>query len=515
MSAGGSTASSASRVVAFSITIAASCVLLAGLITGDVPALEKTGLPLGGLVVLIVLVPATPALIRNWKISLLGFFVWLMVEDLFRKFAGNNITTYFAKDLFLAIVLLGFVLDPATKGAWRRATGQARIALYCLGAWALVMSIATGLTDWRLPLLGLRVDFLYAPLVAVGFMIAQDRVELARWLGRLSIITAATSAVGIIQATIGPTFLRPNVATPGLLFLDLTRVIGNTEVFRPTGTFVEPGRFLSMALIGLTISLGALFFVKGRWKSVVGGCAVINVVAVWVSGGRTGVIEGIVLLGLAAIAPAFAERKPALSRALVVALGVGAAYALLSVAAPALITSRTAWYVGTIGPNARVNEFDIRWTNYSTDTVRGIEIGGLIGLGTGQSSLGKQYLYGGEGYDPSTSGLYLVEGGYAAVAVEWGVIGLVLWLVFSIAWFTRQVRSVIAARGDRIAAFGLLVLGWMAFLLFIAFFGGIANFQNYISNVFFWFLSGVLFAAPSLARRAAAHPVSSVAEPIA
>ena len=37
---------------------------------------------------------------------------------------------------------------------------------------------------------------------------------------------------------------------------------------------------------------------------------------------------------------------------------------------------------------------------------------------------------------------------------------------------------------------------WFFFLMFIAFYGGIANFQNYINNVFLWFLSGMLFALP-------------------
>jgi hypothetical protein len=60
----------------------------------------------------------------------------------------------------------------------------------------------------------------------------------------------------------------------------------------------------------------------------------------------------------------------------------------------------------------------------------------------------------------------------------------------------RQISSVRAVRGDRLAGFGLVVIAWMLFLLFIAFFGGIANFQNYITNVFLWFLSGVVFALP-------------------
>ena len=38
---------------------------------------------------------------------------------------------------------------------------------------------------------------------------------------------------------------------------------------------------------------------------------------------------------------------------------------------------------------------------------------------------------------------------------------------------------------------------WFFFLMFVAFFGGIANFQNYINNVFLWFLRAWSSRCPS------------------
>jgi hypothetical protein len=251
---------------------------------------------------------------------------------------------------------------------------------------------------------------------------------------------------------------------------------------------------LSLALIGLTVSLGALFFVRGRRRVAIGVCAVINLAAVWVSGGRTGVLGGSALVLVAALAPAFADRKPTLSRGIVVVGTLVVAFGVISALAPSLISSRAEFYTTTLDPNATHNEWAFRWNNYSGDTIRGIQIGGVIGLGTGQESLGKQYIYGGASNNPL--GLYSVEAGYGSVAVEWGVIGLILWMVWSISWVARQISSVRAVRGDRLAAFGLVVIAWTVFLLFIAFFSGIATFQNYISNVFLWFLSGVVFALP-------------------
>ena len=493
--------------------VVVTCAVMGALIAGELAPVASLGIPTPVLLTFVVLLPLTPALVRNWRATLLFFFVWLMVEDLFRKLAGNAIATYFVKDMILLLVLAGFFMDPTVRGVWTAATGRARIALCALVTWAVVMSIPSAFADWRLPLLGLRIDFLYLPLVVVGYVIARDRRELARWAVWLAVVTALASWIGLIQATIGPEFLRPAVATPGLVHLELIRyTVDATEVFRPTGTFVEPGRFLSMALVGLTISLGALFLVRGRRRLVVALCLLTNLAAVWTSGGRTGVLWGGFMVVTAAVAPAIAERRPTVSRAVAVAVALIVAIGGLNLVAPSLISSRAEFYSTTLDPNASTNEWGSRWENYTRDTFRGIAIGGLVGTGTGQESLGKQYIYGGEGNNPY--GLYLVEAGYGSVAVEWGLVGLVLWLWWTIAWLARLALCTRAALGDRIAAFGIVVTAWFFFLMFVAFLGGIANFQNYINNVFLWFLSGLVFALP-VATAAQEDRVRSAADVVA
>jgi hypothetical protein len=265
-----------------------------------------------------------------------------------------------------------------------------------------------------------------------------------------------------------------------------------------------------MALVGLTVSLGALFLTAGRRRVVVAICLLINLAAVWTSGGRTGVLWGASMLVVAAVAPAIAERRPTVSRAVAVAVTVIVAIGGLNVVAPSLISSRAEFYSTTLDPNADTNEWSSRWANYSHDTLKGISLGGLLGQGTGQESLGKQYIYGGE--DNSPLGLYQVEAGYGSVAIEWGIVGLVLWVWWSLAWLARMVSSTCRALGDRIAAFGIVVTAWFFFLMFVAFFGGIANFQNYINNVFLWFLSGMVFALPVAAVPAQASDRVGVAE---
>jgi hypothetical protein len=43
-------------------------------------------------------------MMRNWRAGFYLFFCWLMVEDLPRKYMGNNLALFFGKDILLAVV---------------------------------------------------------------------------------------------------------------------------------------------------------------------------------------------------------------------------------------------------------------------------------------------------------------------------------------------------------------------------------------------------------------------------
>ena len=88
---------------------------------------------------------------------------------------------------------------------------------------------------------------------------------------------------------------------------------------------------------------------------------------------------------------------------------------------------------------------------------RGIDIGGLVGQGTGRESLGKQYLYGDS--EGATGGSYQVEGGYASIAVEWGAVGLALWTLWTLAWLYRQWRCIRAAPSGSLPRHGSGLVG--------------------------------------------------------
>ena len=474
--------------------------LVFGAIAANALPASLPHLPASALLAVLILTSVIPILLVRWRRALAVFLGWLVVEDLVRKLAGNNLAVYFVKDFFFALVLMSLLVDPEARGTWRAATGRARFLLYALMAWAVAMSVPTGLQDWRLPLVGLRLNFLYVPLVLAGYLLAQDAPVLRHWLVGIAMLGAGASLVGIAQAYVGPGFLSPSVATPALNLLATRRATfgkfysNPTSFIQPSGTFVSSGRFGAMVLVTLVIALAVVVSMRGRKRWIGLGSVLLAAAAVWVAGGRAGLLLGAILLLVAALAPLFGERRAVMGRAMLVA---GAAALVLIVAVtlePNVFGARLVYYRETLDPRSPVNQWQGRFSSAADSTAQGLRDGGILGGGTGLQSLGKQYLY--DPLQPSQLSTYQVEGGYASVAVEWGLIGLALWIAWTIVWARRQWRAIKLARGGPFAAAGLVIFVWMFFFLFVGFFGGNQAFQDYVGNAYFWLLSGVLFGLP-------------------
>jgi ABC-type Fe3+-siderophore transport system permease subunit len=51
------------------------------------------------------------AILRNWRLGLYFTLVWVLFEDLTRKFLGNNMAIYFAKDVLVGLVYMSLLVD--------------------------------------------------------------------------------------------------------------------------------------------------------------------------------------------------------------------------------------------------------------------------------------------------------------------------------------------------------------------------------------------------------------------
>jgi hypothetical protein len=91
-------------ILAFLVFFAVAAYKIAGyVIAGDMSGLAVVSLALVGCAFVI-------AMLNNWRNGLYYFLAWLLFEDFARKYLGNNMVIYFAKDALVAVVYLSFFL---------------------------------------------------------------------------------------------------------------------------------------------------------------------------------------------------------------------------------------------------------------------------------------------------------------------------------------------------------------------------------------------------------------------
>ena len=335
----------------------------AALLTESLPLPSALEFPPPVLLIALIGLVALPFLVSKWRATFWALLAWFMVEDLIRKYLGNDIRVYFMKDALYLMLVVGLLIDPAVRGVWKRATGSAAAWLYAMIAWSVVLSIPMAFVDWRIPLIALKLDWQYVPLVIAGYLLASEDGGVRRLLTGFVILGIPVCLVGIIQAQFGPDFLRPTVVTEAsqLLRLDLTRT---HDVFQPTGTFVDAGRFGTMAMLTYVSALALLLLAhrtstaRGRAFAVIG--VIVAAGAIWAHGGKTGIIVAAAIAVIAALAPAFSDRRLAVLRAtLAVALVLGAVL-LMFVLFPQLSANRVAYLSERLDPRVSTNEWQSR-----------------------------------------------------------------------------------------------------------------------------------------------------------
>src|SRR6267143_4064681 len=117
------------------------------------------------------------AMLNNWRNGLYFFLAWLLFEDFARKYLGNNMAIYFAKDVLAAVVYLSFFL------AYRRkqviSFRPPFLIPVLIFIWFAVMQVFNpASTTIVYGILGLKLFFYYVPLFFVGYALLNSEAEL-------------------------------------------------------------------------------------------------------------------------------------------------------------------------------------------------------------------------------------------------------------------------------------------------------------------------------------------------
>ena len=473
---------------------------------------------------------------RDWRLGVVLFFVWAVFEDMLRKFLGNAMMVYATKDLIMLAAYASFLLALAQRKETTM-KNPLRVPLLAFVAWVFIETLNPYLENYQVPLLGLRMTLFYVPLLYLGYSFLKKEEQLRNFWFLMLGIAGLTSCLGIIQSVVGLDFLNPDSAPHLRLFLTRFAPGSGAAVPRPTGPFVGSGRFAQYMLVMAYVGLGivAYFYHTARTtkraiRFLAWCCWAIVMIGLFLSGQRAAILwivlslVGMFFLRLFIEGRIRAGKAFPLGRVLLTGAGV-----MLMVFAlfPERFESAYHFYADTIDPFSQYSEFSSRPRTHLRETVYSWEQSGWLGHGTGSSSLGRQYvaplLPEAEAYKFRDQ----VESGYAVVLWEWGIVGLALWLWWSLLLLKLMIQTVWGLRSSRFFWLAATIAICIFVILFPSIFMGMQIYQNYMTQAFLWFLIGMLFRFPHLlaadpqgalldvpARpREWAHPVPSLAQP--
>jgi hypothetical protein len=446
--------------------------------------------------------------LRNWRTGFYLFFVWMLFEDLVRKYMGNSLELFFGKDVLLVFVYLALFVE-IRRG--REKTFRPPFLLFLsLFLWLGVVQVFNQNSPSILyGLLGFKVYFYYMPLLFVGYALIRNDVDLRKFLVVSAVLAGVISILGIVQAILGNSFLNPAKLAPELQDLgNLTKVspLSNRALSLPDSVFVSSGRFDEYVIWMFILTAGTAAYLllhTPRHRKLVFGVIGALAVATLLSGSRSTVV-GVVASAL--VLPAvFLWGAPwrwgqayrlvkAIRRTFIVTALALAALILLF---PEDAGSRIAFYAETLDPRSTAYEGTTRSWDYPIDNLLYAfeKPNWLLGNGIGTASLGGQYVAKVLGTRPVNLG---VEEGYGTLIVEMGIVAPFLWLLWTGSVLYYSWKVALRLRDTRLFPLAFAIV-WYAFMLLYVFtYAGIMAYQNYVSNAYLWLLLGILFRLPDV-----------------
>jgi len=457
----------------------------------------------------VVLCGLVISILNDWRKGLYLFIAWLLFEDLARKYLGNNMAIYFAKDFLLMVVYISFL------AAYRRKKVSGfrppfLIPLLLFVWFGVAQIFNPGSTHIMYGLLGFKVYFYYMPLLVVGYALVNSEAELRRFFFVNLALASIIAVLGIAQAILGHTFLNPPRLADDIRELStLYRAapISGLTFYRPNSVFVSTGRFGNFILLTWLLVFGFAGYLLLRHKR--GRAFVFWVLgltaAALVLGSSRGVVmwgSGSALVGALAFVWGAPWRQREVIRVLRTLqrafLGVVLAMALLLLFFPDALLSRMAFYTETLSPTSSASELQNRTWDYPIRNFLGAFGSDRwpYGYGIGTSSLGVQYVARFFNAKPSP---VIVESGFGMLVVEMGIGGLLLWLVMSFAIVLSAWRVVKKLRGSPWFPIAFMIFWYSGLLLIPITYAGMAPYQDFVMNAYLWLLLGILFRLPTLA----------------
>jgi hypothetical protein len=449
-------------------------------------------------------------ILNDWRSGFYIFLGWLLLEDLARKFLGNNMAIYFAKDFLVGVTYVSCLIARR-----RRQFETFRPPFWLPLALFFWLALIQVFNSWTPSLLygalGMKFYFYYVPLMFVSYALLRTPDDLRRFLVFSAVFAVIISSVGVIQSTVNINFLNPVNLAPELEALGhLGRYSPLTHrlIQVPTGVFVSGSRFGQYLIVVWILAVAMLGYVLlARFRGSFYAFLAIGTVsaAVLLCGSRAVVIivgasALIMTAGLLWGAPSRWAQGRRLAKALRYAfLATGAGLILLVQFSPQTFGANWAFFSETMSPTGEGSQLQHRVVEYpwSNLEVAFNKPRWAVGYGTGTNSLGGQYIAEALHAPPLNVG---VENGFGTLIIEMGILGPILWLAWVCTLLLAAWRIVRRLRQTTYfpVAFGIF---WYAFILLVVMtYIAMGAYENFILNAYLWILIGILFRLPYLAQ---------------
>jgi hypothetical protein len=479
------------------------------ILTEDISLLMYLGIVIAGAI-------GAVNVLNDWRKGVYLFVAWILFEDLFRKYLGNNMALYFAKDVLVLLLYLSFFRAQRVNLV-ERFRPPFIVPLLCFLFFGVIQVFNPNSTSVFYGLMGMKLYFFYVPLLYVGYYFIDSERRLRSFFAFNSILILVVVCLGIAQAIIGHTFLNPTVIQEDIR--DLSTIYRASSItglvaYRPTSVFVSAGRFQNFQIVSwiLTLGYGGFLLLRSRKGRLI-AFTCIGVLAA----GTLLTASGVSCFGIlrahsyccgflwGAMAQSVGRRSstpcnPAW------AVFIGIAMVVLMVIFPEQLSSRLSIYSKTLDPSSPTSELFSRSGNYPLQNfLLAFEYPNWpYGYGIGTASLGGQYVTRITHAAPMGIG---VESGYGNLILELGILGLILWIVLATAISRSAWSAAKSLRGSPWFPIAFAI-SWYAFLLAIPLsYYGFTAYEDFVLNAYFWLLLGILFRLQAVAKTPEFHCV--------
>jgi hypothetical protein len=466
------------------------------ILVDDLTTLELIGIVFAGGAVVV-------AILNDWRRGMYALVAWILFEDFVRKFLGNNMMIYFGKDILALVVYLSYFRARRGRGL-EKFHVPFRVPLLLFVWFGVLQVFNPSSKSIFYGILGMKVDFIYIPLIYIGYTLLDSEDDLYRFFSYFCVLVLIVSGLGLAQSIIGPTFLNPSRLQDDireLATLYRTAPISGAVVYRPTSVFVSASRFGDFLIVAWLVSLGfgGYLLLRRRRGRALAFTTVGAVAAASLMTGSRGVFmwnSGIALVVVAGFlwgAPWRQREALRVMRAIQrTALMVGAGIILLLTIFPKDFGSRLAFYSETLLPDSPTSELVHRTQTYPlqqfNDALTFPDWPWGYGLGT--CTLGTQYVIRLMHAQPMNIG---VESGYGNLLLEMGIGGLLLWIFLGVCILVSSIKVVLELKGTPWFPLSFVVAFYAAILWFPMMFTGVSAYQDFVLNAMLWLLLGMMY----------------------